>query len=161
MPTFLYRIEAWKKMSQAEILHLEKIQASKRIFNQPITTPYTGLITETGVWSAEQRINYSSLMLYHNIINSSKDRLARQKTQEQRVQNDQSTFYEKVRTTAEEKLETGTTMKKSEQKRTIKDKGSQSNENGKTGILDRFFLITNFYVLKLWLTLIKNLVGAY
>ena len=32
---------------------------------------------------------------------------------------------------------------------------SQSNENDKTGIFDRFFLITNFYVLKLWLTLIK------
>ena len=138
MPTFLHRIEAWKKMSQAEILHLEKIQTSKRIFNQPITTPYTGLITETGVWPAEQRINYSSLMLYHNIINSSKDRLARQKTQ-QRAQNHQSTFYEKVRTTAEEKLETAAIMKKSEQKRTIKDKGSQSNENDKTGILDRFF----------------------
>ena len=40
-------------------------------------------------------------------------------------------------------------------------KRSQSNENDKTGIFDRFFLLTNFYVLKLWLTLIKKeLVGA-
>ena len=37
---------------------------------------------------------------------------------------------------------------------------SQSNENDKTGIFDRFFLITNFYVLKLWLTLIKKFGGG-
>ena len=62
-----------KKLSKAEIQHLEKIQgkALKRIFNLPITTPFIRLIIETGVWPAEQRINYSSLMLYHNIINNS------------------------------------------------------------------------------------------
>ena len=41
------------------------------------------------------------------------------------MQNHQNTFYEKVRTTAEElniKLEAAATMKKSEWKRTIKDK---------------------------------------
>ena len=35
--------------------------------------------------------------------------------------------------------------------------GSQSNENDKTGIFDGFVLIANFYVLKLWLTLIKKI----
>ena len=67
-------------------------------------------------------------MLYipqQNIINSSKDRLVKQIIQEQRAQNHQNTFYEKVRTIAEElniKLEVAETMKKSEWKRTIKDK---------------------------------------
>ena len=37
---------------------------------------------------------------------------------------------------------------------------SQSNENDKTGIFDSFFLITNFCVLKLWVTLIKNFGGG-
>ena len=95
------------------------------IFNLPITTPYIGLIIETGLWPAEQRINYSSLMLYHNIINSSKDIFIKHIIQEQRAQNHQNTFYEKVRTVAEElniKLEPAATMKKSEWKRTIKDK---------------------------------------
>ena len=36
----------------------------------------------------------------------------------------------------------------------------QSNENDKTSIFDRFFLIANFYVLKLWLTLIKKFGGG-
>ena len=76
MPALLYGMEAWKKLSKAEIQNVKKIQgkALKRIFSLPITTPYIGLIIET----AEQRTNYSSLMLYHNIINSSKDRLVKQ-----------------------------------------------------------------------------------
>ena len=50
-----------KVLSKAEIQDLEKIQgkALKRIFNLPITTPYIGLTTETGVWPEEQRINYT------------------------------------------------------------------------------------------------------
>ena len=127
MPALLYGMEAWKKLTKAEVQQLEKIQgkALKRIFSLPITTPYIGLIIETGAWPAEQRINYKSLMLYHNIINSSKDRLVKQIVQEQRAQNHQNTFYGKVRTIAEElniKLEAAVAMKKSEWKRTIKDK---------------------------------------
>ena len=127
MPALLYGMEAWKKLTKAEVQQLEKIQgkALKRIFSLPITTPYIGLIIETGAWPAEQRINYRSLMLYHNIINSSKDRLVKQIVQEQRAQNHQNTFYGKVRTIAEElniKLEAAVAMKKSEWKRTIKDK---------------------------------------
>ena len=127
MPALLYGMEAWKKLSKAEIQNVEKIQgkALKRIFSLPITTPYIGLIIETGVWPAEQRINYSSLMLYHSIINCSNDRLVKQIIQEQRAQNHPNTFYEKVRTTAEElniKLEQVAIMKRSEWKRTVKDK---------------------------------------
>ena len=64
MPALLYGMEAWKKLSKAEIQNPEKIQgkALKRIFSLLITTPYTGPIIETGVWPAEQIMNYSSLM---------------------------------------------------------------------------------------------------
>ena len=64
-------------------------------------------------------------MLYHNIINSSKDRLVKQIIQEQRAQNHQNTFYEKVRTIAEElniKLEEAVITKSSGWKRTVKVK---------------------------------------
>ena len=64
-------------------------------------------------------------MLYHNIINSSKDRLVKQIIQELRAQNHSNTFYDKVRTIAEElniKLEKAVIMKKSDWKRTVKDK---------------------------------------
>ena len=64
-------------------------------------------------------------MLYHNIISCSKDRLVKQIIQDQKAQNHQNTFYEKVRTVTEElniKLEAVVTMKKSEWKRAIKFK---------------------------------------
>ena len=116
-----------ENLSKAESQHLQKVQGKilKRIFNLLIATPRIGLIIETGVWSAEQRINYSSLMLYHNIISCSKDRLVKQIIQDQKAQNHQNTFYEKVRTVTEElniKLEAVVTMKKSEWKRAIKFK---------------------------------------
>ena len=59
MPALLYGMEAWKKLSKAEIRHLEKIQgkALKMIFSLPITTPYIELIIDAGVWPAEQKIN--------------------------------------------------------------------------------------------------------
>ena len=72
------------------------------MFSLPTITPYIGIITETRVLPVEQRINYSSLMLYYNIISSSKDRLVKQIIQEQRAQNHSNTFYDKVRTIAEE-----------------------------------------------------------
>ena len=51
MPALLYGMEAWKKLSKAEIQHLEKVEckALNRIFSLPIRTPYIGLIIETGV----------------------------------------------------------------------------------------------------------------
>ena len=127
MPALLYGMEAGKKLSKAEIQNVEKIQgkALKMIFSLPITTPYIGLIIETGVWPAEQRINYSSLMLYQNIISSSKNRLVKQIILEQRAQNHSNTFHGKVRTISEElniKLEKAVIMKKSDWKRTVKDK---------------------------------------
>ena len=63
-------------------------------------------------------------MLYHNIISSSKNRLVKQIILEQRAQNHSNTFYDKVRTIAEElniKLEKAVIMKKSSWKRTVKD----------------------------------------
>ena len=103
MPALLYGMEAWKTLSKAEIQNVEKIQfkALKRIFSLPITIPYIGLIIETGVWPAEQIINYNSLMLYHNIISSSKNRLVKQIILEKRARNHSNTFYDKVRAIAE------------------------------------------------------------
>ena len=51
MPALLYGMEAWEKLSKAEIQNIEKIQgkALKRIFSLPIATPYIGLIIKTGV----------------------------------------------------------------------------------------------------------------
>ena len=69
------------------------------------------------IFMASRAKNYSSLMLYHNIINSSKDRLVKQIIQKQRAQNHSNTFYDKMRTIAKGlniKLEKAVIMKKSD-----------------------------------------------
>ena len=49
----------------------------------PISTSYIGLIMETGMWPANQRIKYSIMMLYHNIMNGDHKRVARKIIAEQ------------------------------------------------------------------------------
>ena len=65
MPASLYGLEAWGKIDKDEMNEIEKIQgrALKRIFNLPISTSYIDLIIETGAWLANQRIQYSTMML--------------------------------------------------------------------------------------------------
>ena len=50
------------------MMEIEKInrKALKRIFQLPVSTAYTGIIMETGIWPAEQKIQYATMMLYHN-----------------------------------------------------------------------------------------------
>ena len=85
---------------------------------------------ETGIWPAEQRISYSSLMLYHNIINSKTDRMARQIIEEQRELNHLTMFYGKKRTIANNlkiKLEEAEGMRKAEWKRKVKERNQESS----------------------------------
>ena len=35
----------------------------KTIFKLPVSTAYTGILMETGIWPAEQRIQYATFML--------------------------------------------------------------------------------------------------
>ena len=78
IPALLYGLEAWGKIDKNARNEMEEIQrrALKRIFNVPISTSYIDLIMETGTWPANQRIQYSTMMLYHN-INSDHKRVAR------------------------------------------------------------------------------------
>ena len=83
---------------------IEKIQgrALKRIFNVPISTSYIGLIMETGTWPANQRIQYSIMMLYHNIMNSDHKRVARKILAEQAKSNHKNTMISKVQQIAQQ-----------------------------------------------------------
>ena len=83
---------------------IEKIQgrALKRIFNLPISTSYIGLIMETGTWPANQRIQYSIMMLYHNIMNSDHKRVARKILAEQAKSNHKNTMISKAQQIAQE-----------------------------------------------------------
>ena len=70
MSALLHELEAWGKIGKDEMNEMEKIQwrALKTVFN--LSKSYNGLIMETGTWVANHRIQYSTMLLYHNIMNS-------------------------------------------------------------------------------------------
>ena len=85
MPALIYGIEAWEYIIKEEIKEIERIQgkAFKRIFKLPVSTAYTGILMEIGIWRAEQRIQYATSMLYHNIENSDEERKIKNMIEEQ------------------------------------------------------------------------------
>ena len=82
--SIFYGIHAWGRIKREEEKELEKLQSDmlKRILNLPLSTPYTGILMETGIWPVMARINYASLMLFHSVINCS-NRLATAARKEQ------------------------------------------------------------------------------
>ena len=86
-----------------EMNEIEKIQgrALKRIFNLPISTSYIGLTMETGTWPANQRVQYSIMMLYRDIMNRDHKRVARKILAEQAKSNHKNTVISKVKQIAQ------------------------------------------------------------
>ena len=133
MLALLYGLEEWGKTDKDEMNEIEKIQgrALKRIFNVPISTSYIGLIMETGTWPANQRIQYSIMMLYHNIMNSDHKRVARKIIAEQAKSNHKNTMISKVKQIAQEiglKIKNVENMSKSKWKKQVKEKIGKSIE---------------------------------
>ena len=65
MSELLYGLEAWRKIGKDEMNQMNKIhrRVLKNIFNLPISTSYIALIIETGAWSANKRLQYSTMMI--------------------------------------------------------------------------------------------------
>ena len=65
-------------------------------------TSHIGLIMETCTWPANQKIQYSIMMLYHNIMNSEHKRVARKVLAEQAKSDHENTMISKVEQIAQE-----------------------------------------------------------
>ena len=133
MPAFVYGLETWGKIDKDEMNEIEKIQgrALKRVFNLSISTRCIGLIMETDSWSGNQRIQYSTMMRYHNIINSDHKRIKRKILVEQTKSNYKNTIISKVQQIAQEigvKLKNVDNMSKSKGKSQVKGKIGKSIE---------------------------------
>ena len=76
---------------------IERIQGKtlKKIFKLPLSTAYTGMLMETEIWPAEQRIQYARLMLYHNTKNNDEKRKIKKMIDEQEKDNYNNTLYKK------------------------------------------------------------------
>ena len=85
MPSILYNIEVIPHITKEETKKLESIQHNliPNLLVVPMSTPYVGLLMETGMWTMEARIHYKKLMLCHNIKNSENDRVIKQILREQ------------------------------------------------------------------------------
>ena len=68
MTALTYGMEAWEDIRSVEIREIVKIQgeALKRIFQGPASATYTGIIMETGIWPADKKIQYATMMLHRN-----------------------------------------------------------------------------------------------
>ena len=96
--SLLYDLEGWNKLSKMEIKKLESVQHKSlcSLLELPKTTPNIGLLNEVGIWTIEERLKYRKIMLYHNLINSDDDRLAKKVVLENKDNDEKDTFYESV-----------------------------------------------------------------
>ena len=87
----------------------------KQLLQVPISTSTAGVLIETGIWPAKEYLQYSTIMLYHSIINSEEERIAKNIVKEQHKYNLQQTFYTRVYSVSKE---TGVDIKAAEKLRT-------------------------------------------
>ena len=85
VPTLYANIETWSHIKEAERNELEKIQGKilKGMFNLPQSTPYWGILAETGIWPIMCKIEYKKIMLFQNIIQSEEKRLIKEIVEDQ------------------------------------------------------------------------------
>ena len=79
---------------------LENCQANilRRLLKVPQTTPYLGILQETGVWTVDLHLKYKRIMLYHNIIQSDeKARFAKRVLMEEESQPFNGCWMEQVK----------------------------------------------------------------
>ena len=93
--SLLYGVENIPTVTNNEVKKLESMQHQilSQILEVPISTPYMGLLMETGMWTMKARIDYRKLMLFHNIKNSEDSRIIKQilKVQEEEIR--ETTWY--------------------------------------------------------------------
>ena len=132
MPSLLYNVEVVPKLTKEELKQLEKMQKKvlSRLLEVPSSTPYFGILMETGMWTVEARIAYRKLMLFHNLMHSEDDRVTKNMLMVQEQEDREGTWFSDVR----KKLETYEIIKdvnkvlKSEWKKEVKEKISNSVE---------------------------------
>ena len=118
---------------------MEDAQANtlRRLLKVPMSTPYMGILNETGIWPVEYQLMYKRLMLYHNIVNSNDCREVKKLILEQERRPIGKCWASKVKEDAEElglKLQTIKKDLKSKAKKKIKAAARNKIKNMMKGI---------------------------
>ena len=85
IPAVFHNIEAWTNLRKTDWEKMESLQGKilRGLFGLPKSTPYWGLLYELNVIPIKLHITYKRLMVYHNLMNSDDDRVAKQIIKEQ------------------------------------------------------------------------------
>ena len=104
LPSVFHHAEAWATLTLKEIQKMEQAQSQmiKTILHAPKSTPYYGLLWETGILTIESRVKYKKMMLYHNIMNSEVDRLSRRILMFQKEEKRTGTWFTSTKEIAEQ-----------------------------------------------------------
>ena len=78
-PTLLFNTETWINITKEEmkIVNQAHYEILKRVFEQRDSTPYYGILMETGYWPFSHVIVYKRLMFFHHLIHSEEKRITR------------------------------------------------------------------------------------
>ena len=79
VPSIFYNVEVWTNFRKSDVEKMECLQGQflKRLIGLSKSTPYWGLLFELDVTPIMFLITYKRLMLYHNLVNSDDDRIAK------------------------------------------------------------------------------------
>ena len=134
--SIFYNIEVWSNLRQLDRDKLETIQGTvlRGLIGLPKSTPYWGILYELNILPVHLRITYKKLMIYHMLMNSNKDRIARQIVEEQEQSELDNCWFSNVKDEAEEiGLVVGRSkvvdVKKSQWKKTVKSKIQEAFKN--------------------------------
>ena len=84
-PAVFHNIEAWTNLRKTDWEKMESLQGKilRGIYGLPKSTPYWGLLHELNVIPIKLLITYKRLMVYHNLMNSDEERVAKHIVKEQ------------------------------------------------------------------------------
>ena len=99
MKSLIYNVEVIPVISNVEMKKLESCQLLilSRILEIPRSSPYMGILLETGMWTMESRIAYKKLMLYHNIKHSDDKRVIKKVLEIQELEEREGTWCSDVK----------------------------------------------------------------
>ena len=123
--SMMHLLETWcTMMKTVELAKLERLQGKIlcNLLQLPKTTPYWGILHETGIWSVKWRLAYRAIMLLHNILECDETRLAYEVVKQQISEEyDESFAIYVLQLAAELGIEDLSVLPKSSVKKAVKE----------------------------------------